>query len=391
MRYKYVLDDRGKPKRAAVIYTREEHGIRLEDIDPDALFVCRKLRGAGHEAYIVGGAIRDLLLGKKPKDFDVVSSAHPRQIKKVLPRSRIIGKRFRLVHVICPGDKIIEVATFRSNKTEDANVFGTLEEDVQRRDFSCNALYYDPKDETILDYVDGVADIRRRRLRPLIPLQRLFTEDPVRMIRAVKYAVMGSLRIGWALGWRIRAEARLLESISPSRLTEEFYKILFSGRSLDLFLKLNEYKVLGAFVPNLDRGLARVRPQLARLLPILDQAVRDGAIEKTQGRAEAFAFLLEAVMTGLGQKERAARERFDEQIDWIKDFFRPIIPSNKECDAGLRALYKSWGVKAPKPRLPTVPASKAPEPRSETPPATKKRRRPRRRRKKSSSAAPTPT
>lgn len=376
MRFKYSIDPAGKPVRSAVIYTREEHGIRLEDIDADALFVCRKLRNAGHECYIVGGAVRDLLLGKKPKDFDVATSAHPRQVKKVLPRSRIIGKRFRLVHVVCPGNKIIEVATFRSDKTEDANVFGTLDEDVRRRDFSCNALYYDPKDETVVDYVNGVKDLRSRVLKNIIPLDKLFVEDPVRMIRAVKYAILGALKIGLGLGWKIKAQANLLASISPSRLTEEFYKILFSGHSLRLFEELQNYKLLRYFMPNLDQVFVKIKANLKKSLSLLDAVMTDEDAKKPSDRAEVVYFLMEAVLLGLNQKANADRERFEQQIDWIKHFFRPIVPSNRECELSLRALYKDWGVRSPRPRTP-LPALTALETK-ETRPHRKRRRRRRR-------------
>lgn len=386
VRYKYALNSYGKPVRTAEIYTKTEHPIQLEDIDPDALFVCRKLRAAGYETYVVGGAIRDLLIGKKPKDFDVVTSAHPRIIKKVLPRSRIIGKRFRLVHVVCPGNKIVEVATFRSDKTEDANVFGTLEEDVRRRDFSCNALYYDPKEETIIDHVDGVKDIKHRVLRNLIPLDRLFVEDPVRMIRAVKYAVLGDLKIGWGLGHKIRAQAQLLNTISPSRLTEEFYKILLSGKSSKLFDELYRYEVVKYFLPNLHQNYGKIKERFHASLKVLDQAVLDASPEQPLERNDAFCLMLEGILLAMGQKELATKEFFDLQIDWIKNFFRPIVPSNRECDLSLRALYKLWNVRAPKPRLILTKALQATTPASETSKNPKKRKR--RRRKKTSVPSP---
>ncbi len=375
MRYKYSLDRNGKPVRAAVIYTRDEHGIEIQDIDADALFVCRKLRNAGYESYIVGGAVRDLLLGKKPKDFDVATSAHPRQVKRILPRSRIIGKRFRLVHVVCPANKIIEVATFRSDKTEDANVFGTLEEDVRRRDFSCNALYYDPKEETVVDYVQGVKDIRARVLKNIIPLEKLFVEDPVRMLRAVKYSVLGGIKIGWNLGWKIKAQSSLLAGISPSRLTEEFYKILFCGRSQPLFEELYRYGILGHFLPNLAKSYNRIRGPLKTSLSLLDAIITGEETDRPTDRAEVFYFLLEAVLLGMGQKEKASREAFEEQIDWIKDFFRPIVPSNRECDLALRALYKSWGVRPPRPRMPRAVASRTDHEAAAPPPVRRRRRR----------------
>ena len=186
MLIRYSTDKNGRPVRKAVIYTKDEHKIPREKIDSDAFFVVSHLRNAGFDAYIVGGAVRDLLIGKHPKDFDIVTSATPSKIKRLFRNSRIIGKRFRLVHVFF-GEKIFEVSTFRSiAEGSIGNVFGTMDEDVQRRDFSLNALYYDPLKEQVIDYVHGVEDIRRKLVRPIIPLDRIFVEDPVRMLRAVK-------------------------------------------------------------------------------------------------------------------------------------------------------------------------------------------------------------
>lgn len=383
MRYRYTTGPDGKPVRTAVIYTAAEHGIALEDIDPDAVFVCRKLRAAGHEAYIVGGALRDLLLGKRPKDFDVATSAHPRQVKKVLPRSRIIGKRFRLVHVLFHTDKVIEVATFRSDKTEDTNTFGTLEEDVHRRDFTCNALYYDPREGTLIDHVGGLQDIRRRVLKPVLPLKTMFVEDPVRMLRAVKYAVMGRLKMGFFLRWKIRSEAFRLGTISPSRLTEEFFKILKSGRSWDLLQALQRFQLLHPFLPELAKNFSRLKPSLARCLQILDKAVQES--EQPLTRPEALYFLLEGIMEGMGHRPLASAARFSEHIDWAKQFIRPVVPANKEFDFALRALYKHWGVKVPRPNQPRLAQTAAAK--SSTPTTTKRRRR---RRRRKSQSTPTP-
>ncbi|ULQ60030.1 hypothetical protein K7I13_01470 [Brucepastera parasyntrophica] len=170
---RYGSDAKGKAVRKASVYTKNEHNINKELIDPDAIRVISLLRNAGHDAYIVGGAVRDLLIGTQPKDFDIVTDAEPSRIRKLFRNSRIIGKRFRLVHIFY-GEKIFEVSTFRSLKEGSiGNCFGSMDEDVLRRDFSLNALYYDPIKEQIVDYVNGVNHIRGHRLEPVIPLENI--------------------------------------------------------------------------------------------------------------------------------------------------------------------------------------------------------------------------
>jgi poly(A) polymerase len=231
MRYRYTTGKGGKPVKAAIVYTQKEHGINKDAVDKDAIFIIEKLRANGCDAYIVGGAVRDMILGEPPKDFDVVTSAQPLVIKKIFRNARIIGRRFRLVHVYF-GDKIIEVSTFRSlAEGTTSNVFGTIEEDVLRRDFSLNALFYDPVEELVVDYVGGMDDIRAQRIKAVIPLDTIFQDDPVRMVRALKYAATTGFSLPWNLRRRIRKDAGLLEPVSPSRLTEEMMKIIKNGHT----------------------------------------------------------------------------------------------------------------------------------------------------------------
>lgn len=234
MLIRYSSDSKGRPVKKAVIYTKEEHKIPVDKIDSDALFIIKHLKECGYDAYLVGGAVRDLLVGKKPKDFDIVTEATPSRIKKLFRNSRIIGRRFRLVHVFF-GQKIFEVSTFRSIIDGSVgNAFGTMDEDVQRRDFSLNALYYDPIKEHVIDYVNGVEDIRKKIIRPVIPLDRIFVEDPVRMLRAVKYSATTGCHLPHSLKSKIRKSAHLLSPVSPSRLTEEILKIINSGHAYEI-------------------------------------------------------------------------------------------------------------------------------------------------------------
>ena len=226
MLIRYGTDGQGRPVKKAVVYTQTEHLISNKNIDPDALQIINRLRDAGFTAYIVGGAVRDLIVGNKPKDFDIVTDATPSKIKRIFRNSRIIGRRFRLVHVVF-GTKIFEVSTFRSNAEGSVgNDFGTIEEDVQRRDFTMNALYYDPIQEQVIDYVGGMRDIKKHILRPVISIDRIFVEDPVRMLRAIKYSATTHAKMPFSLRKKIRSSAGLLSQVSPSRLTEELLKII---------------------------------------------------------------------------------------------------------------------------------------------------------------------
>ena len=216
------------PVKKALVYTRDEHRINFEDVDAEAVGIIKKLKDSGFETYIVGGAVRDLILGKKPKDFDIVSEASPVRIKKIFRNSRIIGRRFRLVHVYF-GNRVFEVSTFRSLKDgPTSNTFGSIDEDVLRRDFGMNALFYDPGQQIVVDYVGGFKDIKQKKVRPIIPLAEIFNDDPVRMIRAVKYAAATGFALPLRLKWKIKKQSGLLASVSASRLTEEIFKIINS-------------------------------------------------------------------------------------------------------------------------------------------------------------------
>jgi tRNA nucleotidyltransferase/poly(A) polymerase len=272
------------------IVPRAEHSLSRRDIDPDALKVLYRLRQADHVAYLVGGSVRDLLLGRRPKDFDIGTSAHPSQVKKLFRNCWIIGRRFRLAHVKF-GAKVIEVATFRRQlapgeevvadgvpapdptTTEGRhlihhdNTFGTPEEDAFRRDFTVNALAYDIADFSIIDYVGGLGDLDAKVVRSIGDPEVRIHEDPVRMLRAVALASRLDFTIDPPLEAAIRKHRREIAKSSPARLIEEYYKILRAGSSQKTFRALHDIGLLEPLSAELHH---KAGPQLWQSLAQLD-------------------------------------------------------------------------------------------------------------------------
>ena len=228
------------------IYARDEHGIRREELSNAAISVCEGLHRAGYKAFVVGGAVRDLLLGRHPKDYDVATDATPEQVRSVFRRARIIGRRFKLVHVMFR-DETVEVSTFRANHpAADAeekdgradehgrllrdNVYGNQEEDAIRRDFTMNALFYDPEREEVWDFVNGFADIKKKRVVMIGDPGARYREDPVRMLRAARLAAKLGFTIDAATESPIAELAPLLDNVPTARLFDEMQKLLFSGQ-----------------------------------------------------------------------------------------------------------------------------------------------------------------
>jgi len=241
---------------------RDRHPLRREAVSAAALKVCDVLQEAGFSASVVGGAVRDLLFDIEPKDFDVATDARPEQIKPLFRRALIIGRRFRLVHVMIGGETV-EVSTFRSadagttDKDEHGrvlrdNVFGTQEEDARRRDFTVNALYFDPATEEIVDYHGGLADLRRHLLRMIGDPETRFREDPVRMLRAVRLAAKLGLTIESGTRAPIRRLAPLIEHVPPARVFDEMLKLLLSGHASACVRQLREEGLSKGVLPLLD-------------------------------------------------------------------------------------------------------------------------------------------
>ena len=249
-----------------IVIPQSEHGISDADISGGALKVLQTLTDAGHSAYLVGGGVRDLLLGLKPKDFDVATGATPDVVRALFRNSRLIGRRFRLAHVRM-GREIIEVATFRAAFDESAedpghvrvdgrivrdNVYGTLEEDAWRRDFTVNCLYYDHREQAVIDFTGGYADLRDRRLRIIGHASERYREDPVRMLRAVRFAGKLGFGIDGDASRPIYDLAPLIEDMAPARLYEEVVKLFMGGEGRKSYELLRRHGLFGHLFPESD-------------------------------------------------------------------------------------------------------------------------------------------
>ncbi|HPF14915.1 MAG: polynucleotide adenylyltransferase PcnB [Planctomycetes bacterium] len=264
-------------------------------LDPDAKRVVKRLQRHGHEAYFVGGCVRDLLIGREPKDFDVATSASPSTIRRLFRNGRIIGRRFRLVHIYY-GDRICETATFRREPQRDSeeedlliredNEYGTAAEDAQRRDFTVNGLFLDPSTLEVLDYVQGLEDLEDRLLRTIGDPERRFAEDPVRIMRAVKFATRLDFEIEDETWDAMCAVAPDLERAAPARVFEEILRLLRSGTSQGAFRMLWACGALDVLLPEHGKYLGKYRPRpreqtrqagdLFALLEALDHRVSQG-------------------------------------------------------------------------------------------------------------------
>jgi poly(A) polymerase len=339
MRYRYSAGANGKLVKKAVVYTKDEHGINFGDVDSEAVSIIRKLKNAGFDSYIVGGAVRDLILGKKPKDFDIVSAASPTRIKKIFRNSRIIGRRFRLVHVYF-NQRIFEVSTFRSLKDgHTGNTFGTIEEDVLRRDFTLNALFYDPEQQVVVDYVNGMNDIKKKLIKPIISLSEIFTDDPVRMIRAAKYAATTGFSLPFNLRMKISLQSGLLASISPSRLTEEILKIVYSQKAaiiVDFLDKMGLYIYLQPKAAQLMRKDANFRMRYLQSMADIK-----GTEDK---RGQALGALFRDYLESTAEWKPGSIENFKEIFKTARNFVLPMNPPRYELQYSVKKFLSAKGI-----------------------------------------------
>lgn len=293
--------------RAPRVVPRDAHGISRKDISPNALRVLYRLREGGFASYLVGGAVRDLLIGGHPKDFDVATDATPEQVKALFRNCRLIGRRFRLAHVIY-GREIIEVATFRANEDDGSgdretvsegrlsrdNVYGTVEDDAVRRDFTANALYYAIEDFSVRDYVGGFEDVQARVLKLIGDPEARYREDPVRMLRAVRLASKLDFSIDPAAAEPLARLATLLSGAAPARLFDECLKMFMAGHAEKSFLSLERHGLLPALFPETAKALETNRSGALRATVI--QALRSTDQRVAEDRPVTPAFLFAALL-----------------------------------------------------------------------------------------------
>ncbi len=279
----------------------KQHGIVREQISSGARRTCETLQQAGYHAYVVGGAVRDLIAGITPKDFDIATDATPDQVRALFRRSRLIGRRFQIVHVM-QGAETLEVSTFRAAHDADTqkdehgrvlrdNVWGSQADDAARRDFTINALFYDPVAETVLDYHHGVADLKQKTLRIIGDPRARYREDPVRMLRAIRLAAKLGLNIDPEARLPIRDMAGLMENVPAARVFDEMLKLLFSGHASECVRRLREEGLHHGLLPLLDVILEQPLGERFVMLALAntDERVRAG---KTTSPGFLFATLL---------------------------------------------------------------------------------------------------
>jgi len=302
------LNPQSRNQQALHVITREQHTISRKNISKAALRVLYRLNEAGYDAYLVGGAVRDLLLGGHPKDFDVATNATPDEVKKLFRNCRLIGRRFRLAHVVY-GNEIIEVATFRGTSEEQAegdrhivdgrivrdNVWGTIEEDALRRDFRVNAMYYDISDFSVRDYVGGMQDLHDRVLRLIGDPQTRYHEDPVRMLRAARLAAKLDFRIDATAAAPFAELGPLLSGVAPARLFDESLKMFLTGHGLKSFRMLEQCGLLKFMFPATARALKRGDTALRSLI---EHGLENTDARVSEGKSVTPAFLFAVLLWG---------------------------------------------------------------------------------------------
>ncbi len=347
-----------------VIRKRSQHSISRKDIDEDALGVMRRLNRNGHKAYLVGGGVRDILLGRKPKDYDVSTDAEPQQIKKLFRNCFLVGRRFRLAHIRFGYHKVIETSTFRRQPTppgdpldpnacimsRDDNEFGSPAEDARRRDFTINGLFYDLKDFSIIDHVGGLPDLKKGMIRSIGDPNVRFREDPVRMLRAVRFASR--------LGFRIESNTRKailkhhgdIAKASPPRLLEEIYRLFAFHAGEPAFYLLWQTKLMSVLFPEVDAYLkehGKDNAPLWRFLAALDSG------EHWKGEpspALMFAALLCDPIQKRAEKLKVAQDRVA-FAELVEDLIEPISARNRMPKA---VRYRLIRILSDQPRMDTM-------------------------------------
>jgi len=299
-----LTEIRKSDDRAPVIIPRDQHTVSRGDISRNALKVLYRLKDAGYQAFLVGGGVRDLLLGEHPKDFDIATDALPEEVRALFSNSRLIGRRFRLAHVRF-GREIIEVATFRtagdvaddddgrvvheSGRILADNVYGNVEDDAWRRDFTVNALYYNIADYSVWAFANGMEDLRRRRLRLIGDPERRYREDPVRMLRAARFAAKLGFEVHPDAAAPIPEMATLIDGVPPARLFDEFLKMFQAGHALASYRQLRSLGLFDHLFPCTAIRLAG--PNGAREAKMIELALENTDRRVTEGKPITPMFL----------------------------------------------------------------------------------------------------
>jgi poly(A) polymerase len=349
-----------------LVIPRTEHPISRKMIDEEALKVLYRLHRHGFLSYLVGGSVRDLLLGKIPKDFDVATNAHPHEVNALFKNSRIVGRRFRLVHVFFKGRKIIEVSTFRSRsefeevQTEERGIiqpdsFGTPEEDALRRDITINGLFYNIADFSIIDYVGGISDLKRKVIRTIGDPDERFQQDPVRMIRVIRHAARTGFYIEDQTYQAILRHRDEIRKCSPSRLRDEFLRELKEGLAKPSLYLMLQTGLLFSLFPDLERALGdrslsgkKTQEFFLCLFDLVDQLIK-------KGRQVSESILLTLFLTPflravtpqhpfLGKREKY--QYLTQTIHWaVHQILTPFSFPRGSKEMAYQILMAQWNIK----------------------------------------------
>lgn len=344
----------GNPK----VYPREQHSISRKAIDHDCLKVMYRLIRAGHKAFLVGGGVRDLLLGKKPKDFDIGTSAKPEEIRRLFRNSRIIGRRFRMNQVYFRGGKIFEVATFRANLDAGSespkmlamdNTYGDEESDALRRDLTINGLFYDPNSYAVIDYVGGMDDLKAGIIRVIGEPSIRFQEDPVRMIRAIRHSARTDFEIEPRTCVAISEQAELIIKVVKARVYDEMMRDFKGGFSHKVLPVLHKFGLLKLLMPELDRLMSEedgeLKPLLLQTLERLDRKILAGEEVPTsvamlalcidsfaaKRPGEKFSQTIDSLYRDVGVTRRD-REEMEQLVNLAHQLFRVAQVSPEKAD-----------------------------------------------------------
>ncbi len=331
------------------IYTLKHHPILCSNIDPHAYYVIKKLRQQGFSAYLVGGSVRDLLMDQTPKDFDISTSAKPEEIKRLFRNSLLIGKRFRLVHIRF-GRKILEVSTFRSGDIEKSdlivrdNDFGTEEQDVLRRDFTINGLFYDPEKEVVIDYVGGYEDLQKKILRTIGQAEIRFQQDPVRMIRLIKFHARFDLTIESSALKALENHKQEIVKSSQARILEELFRMLESGFSAPFFHYLYKMDLLQLLLPKLSYYFAEQKGEnsILSLLKEVDQKKEDLFLKRPiLVTCLIYPLFEEYIFTEKEKRELHLGQISSSAKIWIDSVFSPFFHLSRKMKSSMISIMTS--------------------------------------------------